>query len=300
MLKNLYALVTGTEDPNTASERDKLDPERRDLPFEIICINCDVKIAAQFSGEANNDPMALWTSIDKYYQPKTNQNQTTYLKRIFSTHIQKDLVVAMWTIRNLPEEYKTIGELWLKKCEIEKVTPLLKDTIEELHAYLVRTEDDEATEKALAAQRNKNKSKYKTRNRCSNAYHNPSAQHYEEECWKLHPEKRPKFDKPVKALLAKKNPSAVSSFVLDSGATTSMVNQLEFFQSIEMKDQEIELADGSIIKALGCVTIQLEFQNIILTFSNMLYIPSLATNLISMTTFLRTHHIIKLLNKDKF
>ncbi|MBW0547420.1 hypothetical protein O181_087135 [Austropuccinia psidii MF-1] len=79
-----------------------------------------------------------------------------------------------------------------------------------------------------------------------------------------------------------------------------MVNQLEFFQSIEMKDQSIELADGSIIKALGCGTIQLKFQNIILTFSNTLYIPSLAKNLISMTSFLRTHHIIKLLNKDEF
>ncbi|MBW0494091.1 hypothetical protein O181_033806 [Austropuccinia psidii MF-1] len=206
----------------------------------------------------------------------------------------------MWTTRNLPEEYKKIGELWIKKCKIEKVTLLLKDTIEELHAYLVRTEDDGATEKALAAQRNKNLSKSKTTNRCSNTYQNPSAQHSEEECWKLHPEKRAKFDKPIEALLAKKNPSTILSFVLDSGATTSMVNQLEFFQSIEMKDQEIKLADGSIIKSLGCGTIQLESQNIILTFSNMLYIPSLATNLISMTTFLRTHHIIKFLNKDKF
>ncbi|MBW0497553.1 hypothetical protein O181_037268 [Austropuccinia psidii MF-1] len=328
--KKLYALATGTENAEIASERDKLDPERRDLAFEIICINCNVKIAAQFSAEANNDPMVLWTSIDKYYQPKTIQNQTTYLKRIFSTHLQKhkleetlnklhentrqlcsliddktvkpsillDSVVAMWTIRNLPEEYKTIGELWLKKCEIEKVTPSLKDTIEELHAYLVRTEEDDTTEKALAAQRNENQNKSK--NRCSNNYHNPLAQHSEEDCWKLHPEKRPKFDKPIKALLARKSPPTISSFVLDSGATTSMVNQLEFFQSIEMKEQEIELADGSIIKALGHGTIQLEFQNIILTFSNTLYIPSLATNLISMTMFLRTHHIIKLLNKDEF
>ncbi|MBW0472742.1 hypothetical protein O181_012457 [Austropuccinia psidii MF-1] len=251
--KKLYAFPTGTEDPDTASER-------RDLPFEIICINCDVKIAAQFSAEANNDPMALWTSIDKYYQPKTTRNQTTYLKRIFLTHLQK----------------------------------------KELRAYIVRTEDDEATEKALSVQRNKNQNKCKTINRGSNTYHNPLAQHSEEECWKLHPEKRPKFDKPVKALLAKKIPSAVLSFVLDSGATTSMVNQLEFFQSIEMKDQEIKLADGSIIKALGCGTIQFKFQTIILTFSNTLYIPSLAPNLISMTTFLRTHHIIKLLNKDEF
>ncbi|MBW0472357.1 hypothetical protein O181_012072 [Austropuccinia psidii MF-1] len=95
----------------------------------------------------------------------------------------------MWTIRNLPDEYKTIGELWLKKCKIKKVTPSLKDTIEELHAYLVRMEEDDTTEKALAAQRNENQNKSKTINRCSNNYHNPLAQHSEEDCWKLHPEK---------------------------------------------------------------------------------------------------------------
>ncbi|MBW0546372.1 hypothetical protein O181_086087 [Austropuccinia psidii MF-1] len=157
----------------------------------------------------------------------------------------------MWTIRNLPEKYKTIGELWLKKCEIKKVTPSLKDTIEELHAYLVRTEEDDTTEKALAAERNENQNKSKTINRCSNNYHNPLAQHSEEDCWKFHPEKQPKFDKAIKALLARKSPPTVSSFVLDSGATTSMVNQCELFQSIEMKEQEIELADGLVIKALG-------------------------------------------------
>ncbi|MBW0505939.1 hypothetical protein O181_045654 [Austropuccinia psidii MF-1] len=191
--KRLYALATGTE---------------------------SIEIA--FFSEANNDPTILCTSIDKYYQPKTIQNETTYLKRIISTHLQKnrleevlnklhentrqlcsliddktvkpstllDSVVAMWTIRNLPEDYKTIGKLWLKKCEIEKVTPSLKDTIEELHSYIVQTEDDVETEKALMAQRNKNQNKNKTINRCTNNQNNPLAQHLEEDCWKLHPKEQ--------------------------------------------------------------------------------------------------------------
>ncbi|MBW0505942.1 hypothetical protein O181_045657 [Austropuccinia psidii MF-1] len=88
--KRLYALAKGTERIEIADDRDKLYPERRDLAFEIIFINCNVKIAAQFSSEANNNPTILQTSINKYYQPKTIQNQTTYLKRIFSTHFQKN------------------------------------------------------------------------------------------------------------------------------------------------------------------------------------------------------------------
>ncbi|MBW0481284.1 hypothetical protein O181_020999 [Austropuccinia psidii MF-1] len=91
-----------------------------------------------------------------------------------------------------------------------------------------------------------------------------------------------------------------SNFVLDLGYTTSMVNNLSYFQSIKMKKQEIELADGSVIEALGDGTIWLELTNILLTFLNTLFITSLATNLISMTTFLKTPHIIKLLNQYEY
>ncbi|MBW0479363.1 hypothetical protein O181_019078 [Austropuccinia psidii MF-1] len=303
-------MVMGTEDAEIAAKRNKIDPDRKELAFEIICLNCDVKIAAQFSAEANDDPMLLWKSIDKFYQPKTVQNQTTYLSRIFSTFLPKtkleealnkllentrtlcsliddkvtpssllDSVVAMWTIINLPNDYKTTGELWLKKCEISETTPSLKDTIEEIQSYIQRNEENIENAKALATQRRKNLNSLPN-TRCSNIYHNPLANHSEEDCWKLHPEKRPKNDKPVKALLAANDTSSKSNFVLDSGATTNMVNHLECFEDIDMSKQEIELADGSTIEALGTGTIRLEFKNIILRLSNTLYIPNLATNLI--------------------
>ncbi|MBW0499360.1 hypothetical protein O181_039075 [Austropuccinia psidii MF-1] len=262
-MKKLYSLVMGTEDTEVAVERNKIDSDRKELAFEIICKNCDVKIAAQFSAEANDDPMLLWKSIDKFYQPKTVQNQTTYQSRIFSTFLPKskmeealnkllentralcspihdnsvtpssllDSVVAMWTIINLPNNYKTIGELWLKKCEIENA-------------------------KALATQQRENLNSLPN-TRCSKKYHNLLANHPEEDCWKLHPEKRPKNDKPVKVLLAANDASSRLKFILDSGATSNMVNHLQCFEEIDMRKQEIELANGFTIKALGSGTIQL-------------------------------------------
>ncbi|MBW0519011.1 hypothetical protein O181_058726 [Austropuccinia psidii MF-1] len=259
--KKLYALAIGTENIEMAAERDKLDPEQRDLAFEIICINCDVKIAAQFSSKANNDPTILWSNINKYYQPKTIQNQTTYLKRIFSTFLQKNkleealnkLVENTRQLCSLIDDKMVKPSVLLDSVVAIKNTPSLKDTIEELHAYIIRTEDDAETEKALAPQQNENKNK--PTSRCSNNFHNPLAQHSEEDCWKLHPEKRPKSDKPIKALMAQNESTRNTNFVLDSGATTSIVNNLNYFQSIEMKKQEIELADGSIIEVLGHGTI---------------------------------------------
>ncbi|MBW0581025.1 hypothetical protein O181_120740 [Austropuccinia psidii MF-1] len=204
----------------------------------------------------------------------------------------------MWAIINLPNKFKNTGELWLKRCKIQERTPSLKDTIEELRSYIQRTEENIKNSKALATQLKEN---IPSNQRCSNNFHNPQAKNSEEDCWKLHPEKRPKNSKKtVKALLAVNTSANLSSFILDSGATTLMVNHLKYFQDITMKTETIKLADGSVIEALGTRTIRLESKNIILTFKNFLYIPKLATNLISMAAFIKTNHSIHRLNKDQF
>ncbi|MBW0482675.1 hypothetical protein O181_022390 [Austropuccinia psidii MF-1] len=287
-MKKLYSLVMGTEDAEITAKRNKIDPDQKELAFKIICLNYNVKIAAQFSAEANDDPMLLWKSIDKFYQPKTVQNQTTYLSRIFSTFLPKAKLEE--ALNKLLENTRTLCSL----IDDNNVTPSSL-----LDSFLAINEENVENFKALATQRRENLNSLPN-TRCSNKYHNPLANHSEEDCWKLHPEKRPKNDKPVKALLAAIDTSSKSNFVLDSGATTNMVNHLECFEDIYMRKQDIELADGSTIEALGTGTIRLEFKNIILRLSNTLYIPSLATNLISMATFLRTQHTIRSSKNEEF
>ncbi|MBW0479729.1 hypothetical protein O181_019444 [Austropuccinia psidii MF-1] len=240
-IKRLYNLVEGTETATFSLEQDKIDPTRKELAFEIICINCDVKIASQFSAEANDDPAKLWKSIDSFYQPKTIQNQTSYLNRIFSSHLPKARLeevlnrileqTLMWVIINLPAKYKTEGEMWLKKCEIKKKTPSLRETIEELCFYIQQNEENAENAKAFAAPFRDNRS---PNLQCNETFHNPMAKHSEEDFWKLHPEKLPKGgEKPIKALRGN------TKFVLDSGAMTTMVNSLDYFIQIQMKTEEI-------------------------------------------------------------
>ena len=167
-LKRLYLLVTNEETPEMAETLNKLDPFRKSDAMAILTLNCDVKIVSQFANEAKEDPCKLWKLLDDFYRPKTNQNQSTYLNRIFSTvltsnKLESDLttlfedtrtlcsliddkttkpsklidsVIAIWFIINLPEDYKLAGELIIKKCEIEKSIPSLKHTIEEIRLYI--------------------------------------------------------------------------------------------------------------------------------------------------------------------
>ncbi|MBW0562241.1 hypothetical protein O181_101956 [Austropuccinia psidii MF-1] len=244
-MKRLYSLVLGIEDPVIAAKLNKLDPEQKALAFEIICINCDVKIAGQFSAEANDDPTLPWTNIDNFYQPETIQNQTTYLNRIFLTYLPKTKLeeVLNKLLENTQQLFILIND------KTTKPTPSLKDTIEELRSYIQRTKANIKNSKVLAAQQKEN---LPSNQRCSNNYHNPQAKHSEEYCSKLHPEKRPKNSKKtVKALLAVNRSANFSSFVLDSGATASMVNHLKYFQDITMQTKTIKLADGSVTKSPG-------------------------------------------------
>ncbi|MBW0514700.1 hypothetical protein O181_054415 [Austropuccinia psidii MF-1] len=89
-MKRLYSLVLGIKEPVMSVKLNKLEPEKKALASKVIFINCDVKISGQLSAEENNNPVVLWWSIDEFYQPKTIQNQTTYLKRIFSIYLPKE------------------------------------------------------------------------------------------------------------------------------------------------------------------------------------------------------------------
>ncbi|PLW30031.1 hypothetical protein PCANC_27491 [Puccinia coronata f. sp. avenae] len=145
-LKRLYLLVTKDKTKAGSLKLNKKDP----FP--------------------NNDPCKLWELLESFYQPKKIQNQSTFLNQIFTTILSLDkleanlttlhknsqilcslidnkktktstllnLVIATWAIINLPEDFKMAGELIIKKCKIEKATPSLKQTIEELRLYIQR------------------------------------------------------------------------------------------------------------------------------------------------------------------
>ena len=80
----------------------------------------------------------------------------------------------------------------------------------------------------------------------------------------------------VHALVA--GTSSSPSFIIDSGASRHMVSTKDAFTSLEMlKGPPIVLGDDSLTESLGKGRIDLDHGK----FSNVLYVPSLASNLLS-------------------
>jgi chaperonin cofactor prefoldin len=211
-----------------------------------------------------------------------------------------DLVIATWAIINLPDDYKLAGELIIKKCKIEKATPSLKQTIEELRLYIQRNKSSQgsATSQALAASRqpfpNPEGSK------CLNGEHNPLTQHKESECNQLkYKNKSQTTDKIEKVLLSAFSIN-LGELIFDSGASSPMFNSKHFFTKLRKHNDQVFQADGSSLQVTGIGTVRLDLSYMVLHLQNTLLVPKLSSNLISQSTFLRSGHIIRSNGEDGF
>jgi hypothetical protein len=125
--------------------------------------------------------------------------------------------------------------------------------------------------------------------RCIPGHHNPYAKsHPKEDCWKVYPEKR-------EAFMKRKEASQVSSFstfsfnhpsifILDSGSTSHMVSDRNLFTHLdESESGMINTSCGmSTLEIKGKGTIQLLFRNRPITLHNVLFVPRITVNVLSL------------------
>ncbi|PLW15453.1 hypothetical protein PCANC_22964 [Puccinia coronata f. sp. avenae] len=304
-LKRLYLLVTQDELATTSLKLDKKDPYRCSNAMAILTLNCDVKIVLQFADEADDGPCKFWELLENNYQPKTIQNQSTFLNHIFTTVLTSDKLeanlttlyenlrilcsliddkktkpptlldslIATWAIINLPDNFKMAGELIIKKCEIEKATPSLKQTIEELRLYIQQNKSSQeaATSRALAASRQPFPNPDGPK--CLNGEHNPLTRHKDINSGEL---------------------------IFNSGASSPMFNSPQFFTELQEHNTQVFQADGSSLQVTGIGTVRLDLPFMVLHLQNVLLVPKLSSNLISQSTFLRSGHIIRASRVDGF
>jgi hypothetical protein len=194
---------------------------------------------------------------------------------------------------NLPPKFTSTGKLLLKKCQIDKKNLSLKSLVEDIQNFLQRNTKSQESNKALAAYKQQQQQQQKkpyNGPKCSPGFHNPKTVHPESECLFLQ-NSSPKTEKPTKALHTSHH-GQFSKSVLDSGATTSMFNDLSFFSSLSKSSEAIYLADGSQTSAEGVGTAWVKFPHAIITLKNFLYVPSLTSNLISLSTFIKNGYTL--------
>jgi hypothetical protein len=125
--------------------------------------------------------------------------------------------------------------------------------------------------------------------RCRTGAHNPySTNHIKDDCFFLHPEKREAYNKRING----KNVSSFSTFsshypngfILDSGSTSHMVSDKKLF--IHLDETETGVINTSCGQNTLCIegkgSISLIFDKKPVVFHNVLYVPKITVNLLSL------------------
>jgi chaperonin cofactor prefoldin len=176
-----------------------------------------------------------------------------------------DSVIATWAIINLPDDFKMAGELIIKKCNIKKATPSLKQTIEELQLYIQRNKSSQEAATACAlASLLRRPFPNPDGPKCLNGEHNPLTRHKESECNQLKYKNRtPNPEKIEKVLLSTFSINS-GEIILDSGASSPMFNSKHYFTEITNQKDVVYQADGSALQVTGIGTVKLDLPFMIL------------------------------------
>ncbi|KNZ52018.1 hypothetical protein VP01_372g6 [Puccinia sorghi] len=124
--------------------------------------------------------------------------------------------------------------------------------------------------------------------RCTAGTHNPNSKtHTKDKCWAIYPEKRVDFfkkrDESQVSYFSTLSSLSIPVFILDSGSSSHMVSDRTFFTNLdEDEDGVINTSCGlSTLKIKGKGSIKLKFKNRTVVFHNVLFVPKITINVIS-------------------
>ena len=238
-------------------------------------------------------------SVDHFIDQFRSNIQT--LSQMTKLPIPQWLLLSL-LINNVGSHYEAWSQSIMQQIRLKPITEDSSNYLEEIIASLI----DEA--------RRSSQDKEKTTRSAMMAKINPKLKpicvhcrkvHMSNNCWQRYPEKRPmaryssrnlenskcnKNNPPsnVTAFLSQKSNEKYVSWILDSSATHHMCNDSSQFTNIEENSRTITIANNSKLNAAGKGDIRITTKSgNTFTLLNVLYVPQLASNLLSISCALK-------------
>lgn len=146
---------------------------------------------------------------------------------------------------------------------------------------------DKTSNSALSAKSNSRRNN-NTYERCVNGVHNPKNAHNESVCREAHPELRKSASSNVATITGRAlsalacNGNSSGKPILDSGASQTMVHDMNLFSSYQPYQARVNVANGQSIQAIGVGSVQGKHKGETVTLSNCLHVPDIKSNLVSL------------------
>lgn len=304
------------------SETGKLTSDENDFLKAIIVAKLESTVQANVVDTNNEDDAKLiWKSIVKFFA----SNQASNKARVFQSFLRSpytpnDISGFITTMKNFQSQLievgwnfsdDAIGHMVLHKFPsdmndiVNQITHSDKEpTIDVVFEHLRVHEHNNEIRTAGSGTKSNPISLYTDESiKCRRTAHNPKAtSHTEANCWMLHPHLRPaQFQRKTNS----KNESSVSSFhsslskspqlfVLDSGSSAHMTSNSHLFHTLELKElgcvQTSSSLDQLRIKGIGSIRLKNKYGEVYL--NQVLYIPDLVVNLLSLRCLILEDYIV--------
>ncbi|KNZ49317.1 hypothetical protein VP01_508g2 [Puccinia sorghi] len=311
------------------TEKGIISDEENDFLKAIIVAKLESTVQANVVDSINEDDARLiWKAIVKFFASNQASNKArvfqSFLRAPYTPHdipgfittmknFQSQLIEVGWTFAD-----DAIGHMVIHKFPAEmndivnQITHSDKEpTIDVVFEHLrVHEHNLEIRASGSGSKANPISLFTEEDKKCRRTAHNPKATgHNEANCWMLHPHLRPaEFQKRNTG----KSESSVSSFhtslskspqtfILDSGSSAHMISNPHLFFTLEVKElgcvQTSSTHNLLKIKGTGTVRLKNKYGNILL--KNVLYIPDLVVNLLSVRCLILEDYVIQF-NKNSF
>lgn len=326
---SLWSITNGTEVAPATTEVEKYAKFvcRRDKALATIVLSLNTSLL--YLVGTMDDPVAVWKKLQDTFQKKTWANKMRLRRKLLTYKLSVEGSVqnhirimtemfdefsvigeavgnddrVMYLLSSLPESYDVL----VTSLESNETVPDIDSVIEKLLQMENKFQERNPpkAEKAFFVGNEKNKKK---------CFHCKKSGHLQSNCWILHPEKntshknssqkveKAQVSKSQNVLVEEDNVSLVAhqansallsnsgDWLVDSGATSHMTNNADYFSELEMlsSPQNVSLGDGHglCVKGIGTIILTPKLngnKSKTLILKNTLYVPDIAYNLFSIS-----------------
>lgn len=197
-----------------------------------------------------------------------------------------DSLIAFFLLYLLPDSMSNVKDLVIHGASITNTNLTVDAVLKHLQNTISDKKISSTTSQSSALTVRQQSSTSRDWPVCSNGVHNPLTAHNESNCWQLHPEKKTTHSNRAKktansavpatsqslplppamtfhllAIFNLKRAVNVIESLLDSGASVPMFAKREFFKTYSDVTEDVTLADGSVIQAIGSGSVVLRCEN---------------------------------------
>ena len=330
MRDGLWGIVSGTETvPAGGADQVSKFAARRDRALATIVLAVHPSLL-YLVGDPN-DPIVVWTTLQNQFQKKTWANKLALRRRLHSlqlrdgesvqdhikaiTEVFNELAIVgdaideedrvVYLLASLPDSFNTLVTALEANEDVPKMEVVTERLLHAERKQKERSSADSVGEKAMPTKR-----QFKGKCHYCNRYG-----HMQKNCTeRIKAESKSKTGALSEAERVKKKFSKVGlvtshvlgvrkpaeNWIVDSGATCHICNSKELFDNLRplSKPQKVTLGDDRTLEAIGTGAVEVELklpgeESKVGRLSNVLYVPTLAYNLLSVAKVTEAGKTIK-------